>query len=134
MAEDKKAKKAEEKAAKKADKKSDNKKSKKNPFKSIAGFFKSVRSEGKKVVWPTGKEVWKNTVVVLVVILILGVAIYIVDFGLSQGLKGIKKLAENKTQATEEASTDAASIEDETEADTTEPTTTTAENTTQAAE
>ena len=54
MAEEKKtSKKSDSKA--KSNKKSDKKKSKKNPFKSIAGFFKSVRSEGKKVNWPGAK-------------------------------------------------------------------------------
>jgi preprotein translocase subunit SecE len=130
MAEEKETKKLKKaKDSKKASKKADGKKSKKNPFKSIAGFFKSVKSEGKKVVWPTGKEVWKNTLVVLVVILILGVAIYAVDFGLSQGLKGIKTLADSNTTTTtttEEATTEATTTEDETVADTSEATTTTA--------
>ena len=54
------------KAEKKADKpakstKSKDKKSKKNPFKSIASFFKSVKAEGKKVVWAQAKDVLKNT-------------------------------------------------------------------------
>ena len=104
MAEDKKTKKkADTKPAKKSDKKSDKKagkKSSKNPFKAIGAFFKSVRSEGKKVVWPKAPEVFKNTIVVLVVIIILGLAIFGIDQALSQGMKGIKKLAEDNTKAT----------------------------------
>ncbi len=104
MADDKKAK----KSAKSADKKADKKKSGKNPFKAIGSFFKSVRSEGRKVVWPKAAEVWKNTLVVLVVILILGVIIYAIDFGLTEGMKGIKNLAQQNTTTT----TEAADVED----------------------
>ena len=86
------------KAEKKADKpakstKSKDKKSKKNPFKSIASFFKSVKAEGKKVVWAQAKDVLKNTVIVLIVVIIVGLAIYGVDSLLSLGMKGIKNLA-----------------------------------------
>ena len=119
--------KAADKAKKKADKADKkNKKPRKNPFKAIGAFFKSVRSEGKKVVWPTAAYVFKNTLVVLVVILILGVMIYLVDLGLTQGMKGIKHLAETTTSAeTTEATTQA--LEEETVEDTTEATTEAAE-------
>ncbi|MDD6673907.1 MAG: preprotein translocase subunit SecE [Eubacteriales bacterium] len=103
MAEEKKtSKKSDSKAksGKKSDKKSD-KKSKKNPFKSIAGFFKSVRSEGKKVNWPGAKEVLKNTVTVIIVIAIVSAVIYVIDLGLTSGMKGLKnysvKLKETTT-------------------------------------
>ena len=76
MAEEKKTSKQAEKAEKSKDTK---KKSKKNPFKSIASFFKSVKSEGKKVVWAKPKEVLRNTIIVIIVCTIVGVAIYGVD-------------------------------------------------------
>lgn len=83
------------KPAKKADGKADkSKKSKKNPFKSIATFFKSVRAEGKKVVWSPAKDVLKNTLTVIVVVAIAGVCIYGVDTLLSLGMKGVKNLAD----------------------------------------
>lgn len=90
------------KAEKKADKpakstKSKDKKSKKNPFKSIASFFKSVKAEGKKVVWAQAKDVLKNTVIVLIVVIIVGLAIYGVDSLLSLGMKSIKNLAQTTT-------------------------------------
>ena len=85
-----------EKTAKSA-KSKDKKKSKKNPFKSIASFFKSVTAEGKKVVWAPAKDVLKNTVVVLIVVIIVGLCIYGVDSLLSLGMKGIKSLAETTT-------------------------------------
>lgn len=115
MAEEKKTSKKVEKADKSKDKK---KKSKKNPFKSIASFFKSVKAEGKKVVWASGAYVLKNTLIVLVVVTIVGLAIYGVDTVLSLGMKGIKSLAETTTTASVSQQ-----VEDDTTADTQEKTT-----------
>ncbi len=103
MAEEKKTStKADVKAQKpaKSAKSKDKKKSKKNPFKSIASFFKSVKAEGKKVVWAPAKDVLKNTVVVLIVVIIAGLCIYGVDSLLSLGMKGLKNLAETTTTTT----------------------------------
>ena len=107
----------------KAAKSKDKKKSKKNPFKSIASFFKSVKAEGKKVVWAPAKDVLKNTIVVLVVVIIAGLAIYGVDSLLSLGMKGIKNLAETTTTTTSASqqgeSTTAAALDKATTAETT---------------
>ena len=112
----KKAVKADKASAKsaKSDKKANSKKSaKKNPFKSMAKFFKGVNSERKKVVWPKAKDVIKNSVIVLIVVIITGVPIYLVDTGLSLGMKGLKELASTtittsvSTTAAEEATTEA---------------------------
>lgn len=123
MAEEKKTSKKTDAADKAKDKK---KKSKKNPFKSIASFFKSVRAEGKKVVWAKPKEVLKNTIIVLIVCTIVGLCIFGVDTLLSQGMKGIKKLAETtestsvSQQVEDTDSTDDTTVaEDTTAADTT---------------
>ena len=93
MAEDKKA----EKGAKNAAKAEKKKKPRKNPFKAIASFFKGVNAERKKVVWPTAKETLKNTLIVLMVTVVVGIAIYLVDTGLSLGIEQIKKLAPETT-------------------------------------
>ena len=93
MAEEKKA----EKGAKKPAKADKPKKPKKNPFKSIVSFFKSVNAERKKVVWPTAKETLKNAAIVLVVAVIVGVAIYVVDTALSEGMKLLRNAAPEKT-------------------------------------
>lgn len=42
-------------------------------------FFKSVRSEVKKVTWPTRKDVWNYTVVVLAMCAFSAVTIGILD-------------------------------------------------------
>ena len=94
MAEKKTSSAEEQKKSAKAPKK---KSPKKNPFKSAVKFFKGVNTERKKVVWPTAKETLKNTVIVLIVVIIVGVAIYGVDTLLSLGMKGIKSLKETTT-------------------------------------
>ena len=85
-------------------------------------FFKSVNSERKKVVWPKAKDVIKNSVIVLIVVIIVGVPIYLVDTGLSLGMKGIKEHASTTTTTSVSTTAD------------TETTTAAAETTTQAAE
>ena len=52
--------------------KSSAKNQKKQPNK-VAKYFKDLKSEFKKVVWPTKKQVINNTTVVLVTIILLGV-------------------------------------------------------------
>ena len=42
-------------------------------------WFREMRSELKKVVWPSGKEVSKNTGIVLLCSLLVGVCIWIFD-------------------------------------------------------
>lgn len=55
------------------------KKAKKNIFsragKAIAGFFKNIYSELKKVTWPTKKQLFTSTLSVLAVCLVVGVII-----------------------------------------------------------
>lgn len=113
---DKKASNAEEKknaktekvdSTKKSSSKAEKKKSKKkNPFKSAGKFFKSVNAERKKVVWPKAKETLRNSLIVLVVVIILGVAIYAVDSLLALGLKGFKQAAEPTTSVSDTVDTD----------------------------
>ena len=52
----------------------------KKPKKSPIKYFKEVRSEFKKVSWPSRKQVFNNTVVVLVVIIISAVGVWALDF------------------------------------------------------
>lgn len=63
----------------------------KNPFKAIAKFFREAKSEMKKVVWPSRKQVAKNTLVVVAAVLIVGIIIWILDlifqFGIFQFIK-----------------------------------------------
>ena len=46
-------------------------------------FFKDIRSELKKVIWPTRKQLINNTVTVLFACLFVGAIIWVVDAGLN---------------------------------------------------
>ena len=59
------------------------KKTIKDFFAGIGRFFREIRSEWKKIVWPSKKDVIKNTVMVLVTSAATGVVIWIIDSILS---------------------------------------------------
>ena len=69
---------------KEAEKKIAGKKEKVSVFKRISRFFKDMRSEAKKIVWPSKKQVINNTVVVLVVMALCSVIIWPLDWLLLQ--------------------------------------------------
>ena len=48
----------------------------------VVRFLKDYKSEGKKIVWPSFKDVVKNTVIVLIMCAVLGIFIWALDFGL----------------------------------------------------
>lgn len=51
-----------------------------NVFKRVGRFFKDAKSEFKKIVWPSKKQVLNNTIVVLVVMVIVGIAVWLLDY------------------------------------------------------
>ena len=79
--------------AAKEEKKKDAKSSKPGLGAKIKKFFKDYKSEMKKVVWPSKKQIINNTVVVAVVVVVAAVLIMVLDavfgFGLNQLLKGV---------------------------------------------
>jgi preprotein translocase subunit SecE len=52
----------------------------------IVKFFKELKSEMKKVVWPSRKQVVNNTLIVIAVVVIVGVVIAIFDTIFQWGL------------------------------------------------
>ena len=46
-------------------------------------FLIEVRAELGRVTWPTRREVWATTVVVILISLVFGIYLYAVDLGLS---------------------------------------------------
>ena len=46
----------------------------------VRRYFRELRSELKKVVWPTPKQVVKNTLIVVACVLVVGVFIWLFDF------------------------------------------------------
>jgi preprotein translocase subunit SecE len=55
------------------------KKEKKKRKNRLAKWFREMKSELKKVVWPTRKQVINNTVIVLVIVVISAVVVWAVD-------------------------------------------------------
>ncbi|MBE7012492.1 MAG: preprotein translocase subunit SecE [Ruminococcaceae bacterium] len=50
-----------------------------NPFKAIAKYFRESKSEMKKVIWPSRKQVVNNTAVVIAAVVIIGIFIWVLD-------------------------------------------------------
>ena len=46
----------------------------------VCRYFRELRSELKKVVWPTPKQVLKNSLIVAACVLVIGVFIWLFDF------------------------------------------------------
>jgi len=78
----------EPKKAKKTAKKSNANEKKPNPFKRFGRWLKSIFSELKKVTWLKGKDVLKNTTVVLVVVVLFFLVLFVIDYVLA-GLLGL---------------------------------------------
>ena len=55
-------------------------------------FFKGVKSEFKKIIWPTKENLTKETIQVVVVSVILGVLIAIIDVGVKFGFDKLLQL------------------------------------------
>ena len=84
MSEAKPEKKAAEKTAKKMDK------SKKES--KISVFFKGVKSEFKKIVWPDKHSTFKQSVAVVSISVVVGVIIAILDFVIQYGVNWLTSL------------------------------------------
>lgn len=67
-------------------KKSSKKNAKPGFFGSIIGYFKAVRSEMKRVVWPTKNELVNYSIAVIASLIVVGVVIAALDAVVSQGL------------------------------------------------
>ena len=60
--------------------------------KRLAKWFREMKSELKKVVWPSGKQLLNNTIIVLVAVLIVGVIVCLFDFVAGLGIDLLGKL------------------------------------------
>lgn len=80
-------KKAEKKPEKKAEKKKDKNK-KPNIFRRFLNYLGDVRSEMKRVVWPSKSELKSYSVAIIVMLVIFGVLLWLVDSGIVAILVG----------------------------------------------
>ncbi|MDO9588955.1 MAG: preprotein translocase subunit SecE [Brevundimonas sp.] len=51
---------------------------------SVPQFIGQVRAEGRKIVWPSRKETWITSVMVLIMVLIAAIFFWIVDWALAK--------------------------------------------------
>ena len=63
----------------------------------VCRYFRELKSELKKVVWSTPKQVAKNTLIVIACVLVVGVFVWMFDFVANLG---ITKLIEGVTSLT----------------------------------
>ena len=57
----------------------------------IAKYFKGVKSEFKKVTWPSFKQIVNNTGTVIASVIVIGLFIFVLDYAFSNVLKAIIK-------------------------------------------
>ena len=81
--------KAQPKAVKKDEKKSDKKP---GIFRRFRNYLSDVRSEMKRVVWPSKEELRTYAVAIIVMLIIFGVVIWLVDSGIVAALIGFTGL------------------------------------------
>lgn len=58
----------------------------------IAKFWRDFRSEMKKIVWMSGSDLRKNSILVLVAVVVISAVIGLIDFGLSQAIGALGKI------------------------------------------
>ena len=59
---------------------------------SVCRYFRELKSELKKVVWPTPQQVLKNTLTVAACVLVVGVFIWLFDLVANVGINGLIEL------------------------------------------
>ena len=52
----------------------------------VLRFFKELKSELSKVVWPTKKQIIKNTLIVFAAVIVIGAFIWVLDLAFQFGL------------------------------------------------
>ena len=75
-------------------------------FKAIGRFFKDLRGETKKIVWPDAKSVLKSTGVVLAVVAVFTVVIWLIDLGLSKSIDLLSDAVRGADEAVTEMAED----------------------------
>lgn len=75
--------------------------------KNKTSFSKGFKAELKKVIWPTPKQLFNNTVAVLAIVIITALIVFVLDFTFEAMNKyGINKIKQVVVNSVEENSTD----------------------------
>ena len=65
--------------------------------KTVKKFFKDFKGECKKIDWPNAQTILKSTGVVLLVVALVSVFVFALDFGLKEGIEQLKVIASGET-------------------------------------
>ena len=80
------------------------KKNEKN-IKDKTSFTKKFKAELKKVIWPTPKQLFNNTVAVLLIVIITAVIVFVLDIAFESmnkyGINKVKEMVSNSATANE---------------------------------
>lgn len=58
----------------------------------IAAWFRSYKSEVKKIVWTSPKNVWRNSVMTIVAIVATAIVVGLLDYIFNSGVDGLSRL------------------------------------------
>lgn len=58
-------------------------------FSRIAKWFRELKSECRKIVWPTRQQTVNNTMVVIAAVIIVGIFVWILDFVFNIGVQAL---------------------------------------------
>lgn len=90
--------------------KQENKKETKKENKNKKSFFKGLKAELKKVIWPTPKQLFNNTVAVITIVLITALIVFVLDLtfeainrnGIDKIKESVQSLNSDSNEATNE--------------------------------
>lgn len=60
--------------------------------KRVGRWFREMKSELKKVVWPSGKQLVNNTLIVLAAVIVVGAVVFLFDWLASGGIGLLSEL------------------------------------------
>ncbi len=63
-------------------------------FARVARWLREMKSELKKVSWPTWKQTWNNTLTVIVCVIIVGIFLWVFDLVARQIIQALPALAD----------------------------------------
>ena len=74
-------------------------------FAAIKKFFKDFKGTCKKVIWPDRKTVLRNTLIVFIVTVVVGAVIWLTDWALTEGIRGVQDViaAESVSEEADDA-------------------------------
>ena len=92
MAENEKLERAAKAGSEKAEKAKKDKQSKPGIFERVGKWLKEMKSELKKVQWPSRKQTINNTLIVIACVIVVGIFIWIFDFIATGAIQGLISL------------------------------------------